>query len=439
MASAQWNGGKVKSTTHAKALFRHNSKERREYENHSNTDIDKSRTHLNFSYRGLDYKGRCEALDKRLSEIDMGRPGSGKNARTLMQSIVVYAPAALRGDLQRLRIWFHRVGEIAEEKFGAENVIDMAVDVDEVHKYTDAETLEERLAVEHGHLWTVPVINGKLAGDAFSKRARIVAFNDALQDMTEREFGCKWNDGTKRKRRDNVEQLKAASLRAEVEQLGERAETIIGDAIAQATEIVTDATRNANATRREADRDRAEAKRLRGAAWYDAQEAEDMKDDADEYARTTRRRADQDAKETRARADRDAQATREAAERDAERIRAQAQKDAQAVQERLRAKMEAELDEKRKEYKQLQDAHRSAQDAAQRDLMGWDAQEARNGLKSLLAASGAVVDAYTLPAVKAREINQGISSAMERLRQTNARNEARWASSGLTSVEGPTM
>ena len=223
MASAGWNGGKAKTTQQVKAWFRHNSKDERIAANHSNTDIDKSRTPLNWSYRGLSYKARCAAYDKRMGEIDQGKPGSGKNARTVLQAVCVYSPAALRGDLDKLREWFHRVGELAEAQFGAANVIDMAVDVDEVHEYPDGETGVWRTAAEHGHLWLVPEVDGRLNGKQFSSRAAIIAFNDAIHEMTKKEFDCKWNDGTKQKRRGSVEQMKVQSVK-KLEERQEKAE-----------------------------------------------------------------------------------------------------------------------------------------------------------------------------------------------------------------------
>lgn len=397
MASAGWNGGKAKSTAQAKAWMRHNSKDERIAANHSNTDIDKSRTPLNWSYRGLSYKARCAAYDKRMGEIDQGKPGSGKNARTVLQAVCVYSPAALRGDLDKLRDWFQRVGELAEAQFGAANVIDMAVDVDEVHDYPDADTGEQRTAAEHGHLWLVPEVDGRLNGKEFSRRAAINKFNDTIQHMTALEFGCQWNDGTKAKRRGTVEQLKRNSLRAEVEQLQKQAETIITDAMDAAMEIRVEAARDARATRKEADQDRAEAKRERNAAWWDAQEAQATKDEADEYARTTRKQADQDAQEKRAAADRDAEATRQAAERDAVRIRQEATVAAQVAQGQAAAarlardEAKKEATEYARKAQQLKQARDSLQTALQGDLRTFQAQEAKQNAVGFLDALAAIV------------------------------------------------
>lgn len=215
MAAPQWSGGKCKSIQQAKAFFRHNSTERRKDTQHTNPHIDKSKTHLNFSCAGLTYKGRCDAYDARMSEIDMGKPGSGKNARTVMQSVIIYPPAALVNDKAKLRAWFKRAWEKAVERFGPD-AIDMAVDFDEVHEYTEPKTGRQRVSLEHGHLWLVPEVGGKLNGKQFSSRAVINGFNAELQAMSLAEFGCPMMDGSKAKGGQTVEQLKAQSEAAAI-------------------------------------------------------------------------------------------------------------------------------------------------------------------------------------------------------------------------------
>lgn len=403
MASAGWNGGKAKSTQQAKAWMRHNSKDERIAANHSNTDIDKSRTPLNWSYRGLSYKARCAAYDKRMGEIDQGKPGSGKNARTVLQAVCVYSPAALRGDLDKLRDWFQRVGELAEAQFKPENVIDMAVDVDEVHEYPDGETGVWRTAAEHGHLWLVPEVDGRLNGKQFSSRAAINKFNDSLQYMTEREFGCAFNDGTKTKGGVSVETLKARTLRSEVEMLEERAGTIISDAMGRAAEITAEARRDARAERRA----------------------------ADDYAYRTRRKANRDAQETADQAEEDAQAIRAAADLDAQRTRAQAERDAQAMREQVAAmrrerdEAQADRDKAREDERQahqdahawavkahkLQTAHNATRAALQGDMETWAGLTPKPSATALLGVLGAAVEASRAT----RPMSPGVGSAMARM------------------------
>lgn len=231
MAAPQWTGtnAKAKSAQTAKALFRHNDEQRRAEVQHSNPHIDKSKTHLNFSYRGLTYEQRCAAYDARMGEIDQGKGGSGKNARTVLQSVILYPPAALAEDSAREKAWFLRAGELAEARFG-KNLIDIAYDLDERHEYRDKDG-KLQMSLDHGHMWLVPEVGGRLNGKQFSSRKNIMAFNAELQEMSIREFGCPMMDGSKAKGGKPVEQLKAESAAREIKAQAE----------AQAAEILSQA------------------------------------------------------------------------------------------------------------------------------------------------------------------------------------------------------
>lgn len=214
MSAPQWKGGKCKSIQQAKAWLSHNDKERREEHGHKNTDIRKDLTHLNFSYRGLSYDQLCNALDEKLDSVDMGRQSSGKNARVVMQSVILYPPRALVEDPSRLREWFERAGDVLNERYG-DNFLDMQVDFDEIHEYIDPETRSARMSMPHGHVRLFPEIDGRLNAKAFSSRNEIMGLNDVLQEMSIKEFGCPMMDGSKKKGGKTVEKLKADSAKAQ--------------------------------------------------------------------------------------------------------------------------------------------------------------------------------------------------------------------------------
>lgn len=258
MAAPQWSGGKWKTIQEAKAQFGHSITSRRKAAQHTNLHIDKSLTEYNFTYRGLDYKQCCDAYDKRMAEIDQGRPGSGKNARTIMQSVILYPPAALAGNRDKLRDWFEKAGKLAEDRFGAD-LIDIAVHFDEVHTYTDPETKEERTSREHAHMWLVPEVAGKLNGKKFSSREVITGFNDELQAMSIKEFGCPMMDGSKAKGGRKVEDMKAASQATEIiaqaeKQAQETARDLVEAAEQQAREIMAKAQEAAQKTAQKAEK-----------------------------------------------------------------------------------------------------------------------------------------------------------------------------------------
>lgn len=239
MAAVQWSGGKCKSVQQIKAWFRHNDMESRKETHHTNPHINKDMTKHNFTYRGLDYQGMCDAFDKRLEEVDTGRQSSGKNARVLLQSVVIYLPEGLCSrDLQTKAKWFRRAGDILEDRYG-KNFVDMQVDFDENHTYYDKEKKEHIMSREHGHARLFPEVSGKLNGKAFCSRAAITDLNNALHEMSLKEFGCPMMDGSKVKGGQTVEQLKAKSEAAEIIVAAEAsAEAVKRAAVAEAREII---------------------------------------------------------------------------------------------------------------------------------------------------------------------------------------------------------
>lgn len=400
MAAPQWAGGKCKSLQKVKAWFRHNDKDRREEGQHTNPHIDKSKTKDNFTYRGLSYKQMCEVFDGLLASVDVGRESTGKNARVLLQTVILYPPKGLTRTQEV--DWFMEAGKVLEARYG-KNLIEIQFDMDEEHEYIDKATGEKVMSRNHGHARLFPEVNGKLNAKEFSSRAEIKALNHALDVMSVQKFGVHMMDGTGKKGGTSVEALKAASLRVEVEQLEERRDTIIHDAMEEATEITADAQRDARATRRE----------------------------ADDYAYRTRRKANRDAVDTTAQADQDAEATREAARREAQEIRAQAERDAQALREQVdamrreRDEAKADRDEARQDERQarqdaqawaakahkLQTAHKATRAALQGDLETWAGLTPRPSATALLGVLGAAVEASRAT----RPMSPGVGSAMARM------------------------
>ena len=174
MANANWNGGKSKGRAQAYARLRHNDNERRADPQieHSNREIDKARTHLNFEVgptAGLSYEQKKARLDARLDEFgyppDSELKTLGKNAPAAMQSIVIYAPDALNNEAAladgRLKKWFEAAADELVKNVGEENVISFAIDVDEVHDYVDAESGNQVKSKFHAHAAVVPICDVK--------------------------------------------------------------------------------------------------------------------------------------------------------------------------------------------------------------------------------------------------------------------------------------
>ena len=401
MAAPQWTGGKCKSVQQAKAYFRHNDKDRREEMNHANPHIDKSRTKDNFTYRGLDYKGLCKAFDDRMAAVDQGKPGTGKNARVVLQSVILYPPKGLTREQEK--DWFMDAGRVMEARFG-DNLLEIQFDMDEEHEYIDAETGEKVMSRNHGHARLFPEVNGKLNGKAFSSRAAITGLNHALDVMSFQKYGVHMMDGTGKKGGNTVEAMKARSLRAEVDELERRVGTILADAMEQAAEITADAQRDARATRREADDYAYHARRRAN------KDAVDITNEAEQEAQAIREAAELDAQETRARADRDAQATRE-------RVAAMCRERDEAQADRDEAHQNAqEWANKAYRLKQgcdkLQTAREATRAALQGDYETWANLTPKPGAMALLGVLGAAVEASR---AKRPPMSPGIGGAYARM------------------------
>ena len=321
MAGVQWKGGKCHGGTEAKAKMLHCDPEERLKHKHSNPHVGASDASRNFNFRGLDYAGMCAAYDARQSEIDQGKPGSGKNARTTMQLLCVYPPPGLAGDDAAIEAWMHDAGQLLADRYGS-NLIEFSVHFDEKHRYFDKETKEYKISEPHGHAALIPEVDGKLNGKQFASRAEINALNKALHEMSIDKYHVPFMDGSKRKGGKTVENLKVQSEIAEMKhEAQQEAAAIIAGARAEAqTEAEAIAKAVKEETRREAEEIRAAAQREAAATRADAQRA----------AAAIRAAASREAEEIKAKARQDATAIRAAAQQEAEAIKAEAWRQQQA-------------------------------------------------------------------------------------------------------------
>lgn len=212
MASAKFEGGKCKGSVKVKAFFRHDEKVQRLSYEHTNEHIDKSRTHLNTSAYGLSYKEACMKYDKRIAELDTTTNTNMRKDRVTMQSIEIPVPEGLT--YASHQSFFDNVKEILCAMFGEVNLIEAFYHYDEEHEYIVPETKEKKMSRNHGHYNFVPEVDGQLNGKAFSSRANMKKLNGAIDKMCQMEFGVLFMDGSKKKGKKTVEQLKNESKEA---------------------------------------------------------------------------------------------------------------------------------------------------------------------------------------------------------------------------------
>ncbi|MCR5728990.1 MAG: plasmid recombination protein [Ruminococcus sp.] len=209
MASVNWK--KLKTSTEVKAIMRHNEQaKRQETGEHSNLDIDRSRTHLNFSVVGRSYADRCKMYDDAM--IDAANYSKRKlraDAVTCL-SLCTTMPDGL--DDAQAHNWFSRVHELMCEQFGVSNVIDTDVHMDEIHEYYDPDKDEVVKSRPHAHTAVIPrTLDGRLCCKEVSSRSSIMALNATIEDMTQREYGIHFMTGEGKKGK-SVERCKAESV-----------------------------------------------------------------------------------------------------------------------------------------------------------------------------------------------------------------------------------
>lgn len=229
MASCDWR--KFKGGTEAKAVFAHCESEERLEREHSNTDINKARTHLNMAFEAFEdgYTGVCKAYDDYIEALDANPKQNKRKDRVTCVGLEIPTPEGMSDDMARE--WCVDAYEAVRERLG-DTVLGGVAHFDEIHDYRDPETKEVRTSRPHLHIYAVPDVGGKLNAKQYTARRQMVGMNAAIEAMTAAKYpGFKFQTGTKKKSKKSVEELKNDSERAE----------IIAKAEAEAAKLVEDA------------------------------------------------------------------------------------------------------------------------------------------------------------------------------------------------------
>lgn len=219
MASANW----LKATTQkAGAMKKHLGQKERENGNHSNQDINISLSKQNYSIGCSDYSIALERMKTRTKEVDEVQPPK-RIRKDRMTCCFIELPCPDELTQQgRSDEFFHKAYKVIQNFFGDSNVHGGFVHKDERHEYTDKDG-KQRMSLEHMHTLVSAYTREKgINGKAFETKARLRAFNKALDEMCAREFGVHLNTG-ERADRKSVETLKQESeARQELGELNKR-------------------------------------------------------------------------------------------------------------------------------------------------------------------------------------------------------------------------
>lgn len=215
MASVQFY--KCKGASVAKSIMRHADADERLKHEHSNKDIDKSKTALNTSLYDLSYAEMCDRYDEAMQRYQSNsKRAIRKDAVTLLDAIVTAPPEM---DDALIDSWVSDVVDIINKHYKADVVLDAKIHRDEIHDYVDPDTHKTVTSRVHAHIFVLPEVEQRLCCKQFTSRQNIMSLNRRIDKMTRNLYSCKFMTGQKAHDRDfqTVEQLKRASDNAELE------------------------------------------------------------------------------------------------------------------------------------------------------------------------------------------------------------------------------
>lgn len=417
MAGVQWSSGSM-TRREMHGTLMHNSKDTRLEHQHTNEDIDPTKTPDNWSVLGRTYDEKVAFVNARLSQVDCGRQSSGKNERIVAHDLIIYCPPEVEArGMGAVHEFFQGAYEALCTLVGAENVIDFDVHVDERHDYVDPDTGEVVRSRIHGHLSFVPVVTEKdvrvrekvqakdddgnllfetvtdddgtthdepvwerdrkgrikrrggkvqhvrldtpeLNDSAVATRDNITRSNQLMDEMCKEHFGCTYTTGKAKKRRGKtVEQLKIDSAQA-ADDMARKAEERLSDAVSR---ILAAQQRLADV-----DNEASEAAADLELTRQQQRDAARSASQAQEEAETARREAEA-ARAAKAEAERQAIATRASANSYATEARRKADEDAEATTTRADERAaEIVSDAQRKSLEVARDALASVSEAKAR-------------------------------------------------------------------------
>lgn len=217
MASVDWR--KLHSVGEVKAVLRHDCQDSREAAaTHANEDIQRDMTRLNTGV--LDgYTVTARAYDERMAEL----PPPVRKDAVVGLGFSIPMPEGLPEEKEDE--WSKKVYALMADAYGKKNLVCFVTHRDERHEYIDPDTKERRISRPHIQGVLVPESDGRLCAKEVTSRAKMTAINRSIHEMTQRDYGLDFMDGSRAKSRGSVETLKQRSALAALEARNRELET----------------------------------------------------------------------------------------------------------------------------------------------------------------------------------------------------------------------
>lgn len=209
--------------TEAKAVLRHCDREQRLRGEHANKQIDKSKTGHNQEWfvQGCNdtYAGVCSMYDSRIQEVDSNAVRSPRKDRVTLVGMELPRPELLPAD--RFNEWatdaIHAINNYYSGMQAHSGFLSAYAHVDEVHDYKRFDETEQKYyntsSREHLHIFMTPYSEdgNSLNAKQFTNRKNLIALNKVIDNMTFEKYNVRFCNGTGRKSKKSVEELKVES------------------------------------------------------------------------------------------------------------------------------------------------------------------------------------------------------------------------------------
>ena len=226
-----------------KALYGIPGHNYRTNKNHSNKDIDPTRSHMNKHFGPQTPQEFRERLRSMIAEMDEKHPPKRmKKDRKVL--LMMDTPSPREGmTMEDEAKWGDKVHEIMEELFPGQ-VVGSTYHADEVHEYKLEKGGKVHISRGHTHTAVLPWTETKgLNMDAFydfKSKALPNRINEALDKACMEMFGFPYRDGSYQKSKGDVEKLKLESEIAEREEQLEKVEADLTGKLYEAQEAQED-------------------------------------------------------------------------------------------------------------------------------------------------------------------------------------------------------
>lgn len=212
----------------------------RTHDNHSNRDIDVSKSGDNVVLYDLNYQQTVQRLYDRLDEVANTNTNTRKDRVEMVELTIPYPRDWQQLTHEQQVQWGMGVIHYIQHQYGKDNVIQAVIHYDEIHDYIDPNTKQLTTSRPHIHIDVVPERDGKLDSKNLHSKKHLQNRNEAIDKWTKKEFGIVWKTGEYKKDtpKKSIEELKTASAKlADVQRAEER--------IVAAERVATDAEKTA--------------------------------------------------------------------------------------------------------------------------------------------------------------------------------------------------